>query len=116
MSRGAKDNQAIDGDMTTQVNTIFANAKEIAEGRRLRDVEHVVANRVYITDGAAFGEMNKAYVPNFPKDPPARATVIVGLPGPDLQGRDHDDRASRARRRPSPLRPRTARQASPARH
>ena len=26
--------------------------------------------------------MNKAYVPNFPKNPPARATVIVGLPGP----------------------------------
>ena len=26
--------------------------------------------------------MNKAYVPHYPKNPPARATVIVGLPGP----------------------------------
>ena len=42
----------------------------------------VVANRVYLTDDAAFQEMNKAYVPHFPKNPPARATVIVGLPGP----------------------------------
>ena len=29
--------------------------------------------------------MNKAYVPNFPKNPPARATVIVGLPGPQYK-------------------------------
>ena len=53
--------------------------------------EHVVANRVFITDGTKFREMNKAYVPHFTKDPPARATVIVGLPGPHLPGRDHDD-------------------------
>lgn len=81
VSRGAKDNQVVDGDMTTQVNTIFANAKELLAAAGF-GLEHVVANRVYITDGAAFGEMNKAYIPNFPKDPPARATVIVGLPGP----------------------------------
>jgi len=42
----------------------------------------VVANRVYLTDNAAFQEMNKAYVPHYPSNPPARATVIVGLPGP----------------------------------
>jgi enamine deaminase RidA (YjgF/YER057c/UK114 family) len=34
------------------------------------------------SDVATFAEMNKAYVPNFPTNPPARATVIVGLPGP----------------------------------
>jgi 2-iminobutanoate/2-iminopropanoate deaminase len=26
--------------------------------------------------------MNQNYVPSFPKDPPARATVVAGLPGP----------------------------------
>jgi enamine deaminase RidA (YjgF/YER057c/UK114 family) len=81
VSRGAKDNQPIDGDVTTQMNTIFANAEELlkAAGFSMADV---VANRVYLTDNAAFQEMNKAYVPHFPANPPARATVIVGLPGP----------------------------------
>ena len=81
VSRGAKDNQPVDGDMTTQMNTIFANAEELLKtaGFAMSDV---VANRVYITDNAAFGEMNKAYIPHYPKNPPARATVIVGLPGP----------------------------------
>ena len=81
VSRGAKDNQPVDGDVTTQMNTIFANAEELlkAAGFAMSDV---VANRVYITDNAAFGEMNKAYIPHYPKNPPARATVIVGLPGP----------------------------------
>jgi 2-iminobutanoate/2-iminopropanoate deaminase len=84
VSRGAKDNQPIEGDVTTQMKTIFANAEEILKtaGFTLADV---VANRVYLTDVATFGEMNKAYVPNFPKNPPARATVIVPLPGPQYK-------------------------------
>lgn len=81
VSRDAKSNQPIEGDVTTQVKTIFANTEEILKtaGFAMTDI---VANRVYLTDVATFGEMNKAYVPNFPKNPPARATVIVGLPGP----------------------------------
>jgi enamine deaminase RidA (YjgF/YER057c/UK114 family) len=81
VSRGAKDNQPVEGDVTTQMNTIFANAEELLKtaGFTMADV---VANRVYLTDVNAFGEMNKAYVPHYPKNPPARATVIVGLPGP----------------------------------
>ncbi len=81
VSRGAKDNQPVEGDVTTQMNTIFANADELlkAAGFSMSDV---VANRVYLTDVNAFGEMNKAYVPHYPANPPARATVIVGLPGP----------------------------------
>lgn len=84
VARGAKDNQPIEGDMTTQMNAIMANAAELLKAAGF-GFEHVVANRVYITDGAKFQEMNKAYVPHFPKDPPARATVIVGLPGPTYQ-------------------------------
>jgi 2-iminobutanoate/2-iminopropanoate deaminase len=80
VSRDPKSNQPIEGDVTTQVKTIFANVEEILKtaGFTMADI---VANRVYLTDASAFGEMNKAYVPNFPKTPPARATVIVGLPG-----------------------------------
>src|SRR5215218_7600464 len=57
VSRGAKDNQPVEGDVTTQMNTIFANAEELLKtaGFTMADV---VANRVYLTDGAAFGEMN----------------------------------------------------------
>ena len=80
VSRDPKSNQPVDGDVTTQVKTIFGNIEEILKtaGFAMSDV---VANRVYLTDVANFGEMNKAYVPNFPKTPPARATVVVGLPG-----------------------------------
>ncbi len=84
VSRGVKDNQPVEGDMTTQMATIAANAGELLKAAGF-GFEHVVANRVYITDGTKFQEMNKAYVPMFPKDPPARATVIVGLPGPQYQ-------------------------------
>ena len=73
VSRGVKDNQPIDGDMTAQMNVIMANAGELLKAAGF-GFEHVVANRVYITDGTKFGEMNKAYVPLFPKDPPTRAT------------------------------------------
>jgi enamine deaminase RidA (YjgF/YER057c/UK114 family) len=75
---------AVEGDLTTQMNTIMANAGELLKAAGF-GFEHVVANRVYLTDGTKFGEMNKAYVPHFPKDPPTRATVIVGLPGPTYQ-------------------------------
>jgi 2-iminobutanoate/2-iminopropanoate deaminase len=84
VSRDPKSNTPIEGDVTTQVKTIFANTSEIlkAAGFAMSDI---VANRVYLTDVATFGEMNKAYVPNFPTAPPARATVIVGLPGPQYK-------------------------------
>jgi 2-iminobutanoate/2-iminopropanoate deaminase len=84
VARDAKSNAPIEGDVTTQMKAIFANAEEILKtaGFTMADV---VANRVYLTDVNTFGEMNKAYVPNFPKNPPARATVIVGLPGPQYK-------------------------------
>src|SRR5688572_12487324 len=59
VSRDAKANTPIEGDVTTQVKAIFANAEEILKtaGFAMSDV---VANRVYLTDAQAFGEMNKA--------------------------------------------------------
>lgn len=84
VSRGVKDNQPIEGDMTTQMNAVMANAGELLKAAGF-GFENVVANRVYIADGTKFQEMNKAYVPHFPTAPPARATVVVGLPGPTYQ-------------------------------
>jgi enamine deaminase RidA (YjgF/YER057c/UK114 family) len=84
ISRSTKDNAPIEGDMGAQTKTIFANAAELLKAAGF-GLEDVVASRVYITDGTKFQDMNAAYVPNFPKNPPARATVIAGLPGPQYQ-------------------------------
>ena len=98
VSRGAKDNQPVEGDVTTQMNTIFANAEELlkAAGFTMADV---VANRVYLTDVAAFGEMNKAYVPHYPTESAGARDRDRRPARPDLQGRSHDDRGARARRK-----------------
>ena len=84
ISRGTKDNTPIEGDMAAQTRTVMASAGELlkAAGFAMSDV---VASRLYITDGAKFQEMNGAYRESFPKDPPARATVIAGLPGAPYQ-------------------------------
>jgi 2-iminobutanoate/2-iminopropanoate deaminase len=84
VSRNGKDNSVVEGDMTTQTKTVLDNAREIlAEAGMTFD--NVVASRVYITDGTKFQEMNKAYVTYFTKEPPARATVIAPLMGPQYQ-------------------------------
>jgi 2-iminobutanoate/2-iminopropanoate deaminase len=84
ISRNPRDNTPTDGDMTAQTKTVMANAAELLKAAGV-GFEHVVSSRVHITDTAKFQEMNAAYSPNFPKDPPARATVIAGLPGPQYQ-------------------------------
>ncbi len=90
VSRGAKDNQPVEGDVTTQMNTIFANADELLKtaGFTMADV---VANRVYLTDGATFQEMNKAYVPHLPEEPAGARHGDRRPAGASLQGRGHDD-------------------------
>src|SRR5688500_18272882 len=47
--------------------------------------DNVVSSRIYITDGTKFQEMNKVYTTYFTKEPPARATVIAPLMGPQYQ-------------------------------
>ena len=81
VSRNGKDNSAVEGDINTQVKTAMDNAGEIlkAAGYSYSDV---VAVRNYLTDTKYFQDMNKLYQAYFPKDPPARATVIAPLAGP----------------------------------
>ena len=50
-----------------------------AAGMTLADV---VSSRVFITDTALFQDMNAVYRTAFPANPPARATVKVGLTAP----------------------------------
>ena len=82
IARNGKDNTPIKGDMATQTKAVFDNGAAVlkAAGFAYSDV---VAARVYVTDQAAFQDMNKVYQTYFPTDPPARATVKALLTSPD---------------------------------
>ncbi len=81
IARNGKDNSVVDGDMTVQAKAVLDNAGEILKEAGM-GFEHVVASRVFITDGTKFQEMNKVYTSYFTKEPPTRATVIAGLTTP----------------------------------
>lgn len=84
VSRNGKDNSVVQGDMTTQTKTVLDNAGQILKAASMT-YDNVVSSRVFITDGTKFQEMNKIYQTYFPKDPPARATVIAPLMGSQYQ-------------------------------
>jgi enamine deaminase RidA (YjgF/YER057c/UK114 family) len=81
ISRNGKDNSAVEGDMATQAKTVLDNAAQILKTAGLA-FDNVVSSRVYISDQTKFQEMNKVYQTYFPKDPPARATVVAPLTAP----------------------------------
>ena len=82
ISRNGKDNSAIKGDMAAQTKTVMENAAAVlkAGGMTFADV---VSSRIYVTDSAAFQDMNTVYRTYFPTDPPARATVKALLTSAD---------------------------------
>jgi reactive intermediate/imine deaminase len=84
VSRNGKDNSVVEGDLPTQTKTVLDNAGQILKAAGM-SFDNVVSSRVFITDGTKFQEMNKVYQTYFPKDPPARATVIAPLMGPQYQ-------------------------------
>jgi 2-iminobutanoate/2-iminopropanoate deaminase len=84
VSRNGKDNSVVEGDMTKQTTTVLDNAAQILKAAGM-SFDNVVSSRVYITDGTKFQDMNKVYQTYFPKDPPARATVIAPLMGAQYQ-------------------------------
>lgn len=84
VSRNGRDNSVVEGDMTAQTKTVLDNAGEILKAAGM-SFDHVVSSRVYITDGTKFQDMNGVYRTYFTKEPPARATVIAGLMGPQYQ-------------------------------
>ena len=68
--------------MTAQTKTVLDNGAAVlkAAGMSFADV---VSSRIYITDTAAFQDMNTVYRTYFPTDPPARATVKALLTSAD---------------------------------
>lgn len=79
--RNNKDNSLVEGDIKTQTKAVLDNAGEILKAAGMTHAD-VVSSRVFITDTNLFQDMNAAYRSYFPKDPPARATVKVGLMAP----------------------------------
>ena len=78
VSRSGKDNSPVPGDMAAQTRTVLDNAGEVLKAARMSHAD-VVSSRVYITDVGLFQQMNATYRTFFPKAPPSRATVKVGL-------------------------------------
>lgn len=78
LARNPQDNSPIAGDITVQTKAVLENAGVILRAAGMTSAD-VVSARVYLTDAAAFQDMNAAYRPFFPQDPPARATVQAAL-------------------------------------
>ncbi|MGQ0734707.1 MAG: RidA family protein [Acidobacteriota bacterium] len=81
VSRNGKDNTVVEGDMTAQTRTVLDNAASVLKAAGM-SFDNVVSSRVFITDSTKFQEMNKVYQTYFPKEPPARATVVAPLMAP----------------------------------
>jgi 2-iminobutanoate/2-iminopropanoate deaminase len=84
VSRNGRDNSVVSGDIQVQTRTVLDNAGEILKAAGMTHAD-VVSSRVFITRMADFQAMNTAYRPYFPAKPPARATVVSGLMGPEHQ-------------------------------
>jgi enamine deaminase RidA (YjgF/YER057c/UK114 family) len=82
VSRRGTDDQFVGGWVRDQVKTILDNAGTLLKTAGL-GYENVVSARVFLTSGSFFEEMNDEYRKYFPTAPPARATVVTGLMGPE---------------------------------
>jgi reactive intermediate/imine deaminase len=83
LARNPKDNSLAARDIRSQTRAVMENAGAILAAHHMTYAD-IVSSRVYITDGANFQAMNEVYRSFFPKDPPARATVVTGLMSPDF--------------------------------
>ena len=79
--RNGRDNTAVGGDITAQTRAVMDNAGQLLKAAGM-DFTNIVSGRVYLPEAANFQAMNAAYRRYFTAAPPARATVIAGLAGP----------------------------------
>jgi len=71
-----KTNRLVEGTIREQTRQTLENIKNIlgASGASLEDVVQV---RVFLKDSQDFKTMNEVYSTYFPRDPPARTTVVT---------------------------------------
>ena len=82
VSRRGTDDQVVAGSVAVQARTILDNAGTILRTAGLT-YDNVVAVRVFLSDDSDFEAMNTEYRRRFADQPPARATAVTGLMGPD---------------------------------
>jgi len=80
VSRNARENSVVAGDVRTQTKVIMDSAGELLQAAGMTHA-NIVSARVFLTDTATFQRMNEVYRSYFPTAPPARATVQSGLAG-----------------------------------
>jgi len=83
VSRRGTDDAIVPGLVGAQTQTILDNATTLLKTAGV-GLEDVVQSRVFIVDDLVFDGMNDAYRTYFPKAPPARATAVARLMGPDF--------------------------------
>ena len=81
VSRDPKTNTPIDGDAAMQTRVIFENARELlaACGLQIRDI---IFTRLYVTDRAYLTTVDTIFREYFPREPPARMTMVTPLMNP----------------------------------
>jgi len=68
--------QLVGASVAQQTQRVLENLKAVLEAGG-SDLAHVLKTTVYLTDMAAFAEMNEVYGRYFQQRPPARSTVAV---------------------------------------
>ena len=81
--RNGRDNSVVSGDITAQTKAVMDNAGELLKAAGM-DFSNLVSGRVYLPDGKVFQQMNEVYRSYFKGAPPARATVVAALAGPQF--------------------------------
>jgi len=81
VARDPRTNAPVPGTAREQLDLIMANARDVLAAAGLT-LDAVTSARVFLTEAAAFPEMNEAWRAHFPGRKPARATVVAGLMNP----------------------------------
>jgi enamine deaminase RidA (YjgF/YER057c/UK114 family) len=81
VSRNPRDNTFIDGDAAMQTRVIFENARDLLEacGLKIRDI---IYTRLYVTNRAYLPSVDALFREYFPREPPARVTMVTPLMNP----------------------------------
>jgi enamine deaminase RidA (YjgF/YER057c/UK114 family) len=81
VSRNPRTNTIIEGDAAMQTRVIFENARELLQacGLQIRDI---IFTRLYVTDRAYLTTVDTIFREYFPREPPARMTMVTPLMNP----------------------------------
>lgn len=74
----------IAADFGGQIHSAFANLQRVLEASG-GSLATVLKTTVFLTDQQDFAAMNELYSAYFPREKPARSTIITGLAHPDLR-------------------------------